>query len=393
MRIAIINDLLGAGSNGTFVATYNLVDHLKRQGHEVRVICPDQSKRGDSDYFVVPVRDLGAPINKYVQKVGVSISKCSRELMAKALDGVQYIHCITPFRLAVYAADYARKNDIPISAGFHVMAENITAYFRMDGVAPLNTHIYRRMYKKLYSKVDGIHYPTSFVQNHFECRIGADTPAYVISNGADKSFRRAQSPRPAELQGKFVITSTGRYSREKAQEVLIRAVARSKHEKDIQLVLAGHGAREGFYRRLAKGLDNPPIFRTFSREEMVSLLNCTDLYVHPAYIELEGIACLEAIKCGVPAVVSDSPYSATYDFAATGDCVFISGDDRALAARIDAFIDRPKVMERARQRTLEKDVKYTDECMALMDDMFADIVSGKRGGRLPALENMEKLPL
>lgn len=377
MKIAIVNDLLGNGSNGTFVVTYNLLEHLKEQGHEVVVICPDQSKRDDPDYFVVPRRHFGAPIDAYIKKVGVCISKCSRSIMQKALEGVDYIHCITPFGLSRHAADYAREHNVPISAGFHAMAENITAYLHLDGCSALNTHIYRRMYKNLYSKVDGIHYPTEFIKFHFEQRIGQSTPSYVISNGADKIFKKQDASLPAEFENKFVITTTGRYSREKAQQLLLKAVAMSKHEKEIQLVLAGHGARDKYYKRLAKRLTNPPIFAVFSREDMVKLLNCTNLYVHPAYIELEGIACLEAMKCGVPTVVSDSPYSATYDFAADDDCIFESGDIRMLARRIDLFVEDRKKLKSVSQKTLLKDIKYTDECMRMMDEMILDVIKNK----------------
>lgn len=377
MKIAIVNDLLGNGSNGTFVVTYNLYEHLKSQGHEVCVICPDQSKTGDPDYFVVPSRNLGAPLNNYVQKVGVTISKCSRQLMEKALDGVDYIHCITPFRLAIYAADIARERHIPISAGFHIMAENITAYLHLDKLRGLNTYIYRHMYKTLYKKVDGIHYPTKFIKYRFEYKICKPTPAYVISNGANRAFQKMVVPRPSEFEGKYVITSTGRYSREKTQQTLIKAVRLSRHESEIQLVLAGHGARDKYFKRISKKLTHPPIFKVFSREDMVKLLNVSDLYVHPAYIELEGIACLEAMKCAVPTIVSDSPLSATYDFAVDDDCIFEDGNIQMLADKIDALLDDPSKRARISQKTLNADIKYSDECMLLMDAMIADILKKK----------------
>ena len=43
--------------------------------------------------------------------------------------------------------------------------------------------------------------------------------------------------------GKFVILMIGRLSEEKRQDVLMKAVARSAHAGDIQLILAGQGPR------------------------------------------------------------------------------------------------------------------------------------------------------
>ncbi len=377
MKIAIINDLLGGGSNGTFVVTYNLLKHLKKQGHEAFVICPDQRKIGDSDYFVLPELHLGAAIDRYVKKVGVTLSKCSRATLAKALEGVDYIHCITPFKLAIYAADYAKRHGIPISAGFHVMAENITAYLGGYKCRALNAHIYRHFYNKLYSKVDGIHYPTSFIRYHFELCVGKSTPGYVISNGANEIFAKADVERPEAAKGKYIITSTGRYSREKAQEVLIKAVSKSKHESEIQLVFAGQGAREKRYKKISRGLTNPPVFKVFTREEMAKLLNCTDIYVHPARIELEGIACLEAMKCGVPTVVSDSPLSATYDFAVDDACLFENEDSEQLARKLDDLLDNKELREKIVQKTLAKNIGYVDECMRQMDKMILKIANSK----------------
>ena len=258
------------------------------------------------------------------------------------------------------------------------MAENITAYLHLDKFKALNTQIYRHMYKTLYKKVDGIHYPTGFIKYHFEYEIGGkQTPGYIISNGADRAFKKRDVARPAEYEGKYIVASTGRYSREKRQEALIKAVLRSKYESEIQLVLAGHGARDKYYKRISKKLTNPPIFKVFSREDMAKLLNISDLYVHPAYIELEGIACLEAMKCGVPTIVSDSPLSATYDFAADEKCIFEDGNIDMLAERIDALIKDPAERARISKKTLAADIKYSDECMPLIDAMIANIIKKK----------------
>lgn len=370
MKIAIINDLLGGGSNGTFLVTFNLLDHLKRCGHEVKVICADESRRNDPDYAVLPARRFGPLVSHYLAKVGVCVPKCSKRAVAKLLDGVEHVHCITPFRLAQYATDIANQKGIPVTAGFHAMAENITAYLGVYKFAALNRLIYRRMYKRLYGKVNAVHYPTEFIKNHFWCETGKNTPAYVISNGVNAIFCRRPIEKPAEWKGKTVITTVGRYSREKAQEVLIKAVGCSNNRENIMLILAGHGMREKYYRRLARKLGVHVVLKTYGRDEMVELLNCTDIYVHPAVVELEGIACLEALRCGLPIVTSDSPLSATYDFASNENCVFESGDFRMLARIIDKLIDFPELRLAATNDSLSKPVPDTETCMRQMDGLF-----------------------
>ena len=59
MKILVAADVLGEPNNGTSIATYNLINALKERGHEVRVICPDEDKRGQEGYFVLPKFNFG----------------------------------------------------------------------------------------------------------------------------------------------------------------------------------------------------------------------------------------------------------------------------------------------------------------------------------------------
>lgn len=47
MRIVVVCDVLGAENNGTTVAAMNLIRSLRAKGHEVRVVCPDQTREGE----------------------------------------------------------------------------------------------------------------------------------------------------------------------------------------------------------------------------------------------------------------------------------------------------------------------------------------------------------
>ena len=54
MKIAIICDVLGEENNGTTIAAMNLIRFLKKQGHEVRIVCADQDKKNEPNVYVVP---------------------------------------------------------------------------------------------------------------------------------------------------------------------------------------------------------------------------------------------------------------------------------------------------------------------------------------------------
>ena len=50
MIITIVSDVLGEENNGTTIAAMNLVRSMRSRGHEVRVVCADEDKRGLPGY-------------------------------------------------------------------------------------------------------------------------------------------------------------------------------------------------------------------------------------------------------------------------------------------------------------------------------------------------------
>ena len=340
MKIAVVCDVLGEENNGTTVAAMNLIRFLRSRDHEVHVVCPDENRRGQEGYYVVPQLNVG-PLNDYVRKVGVSIAVSDEEVLESALGGMDVIHIMTPFILGKAALEYGRKHGIPVTAGFHAQAENITNHLHLMNSRRANDLTYKAMYRLVYQYVNAIHYPTQFIREVFESEVGP-TNGYVISNGVNDRFVRTDAERPAEWKDKFVILFTGRYGLEKSHKVLIDAVAKSKYEPMIQLIFAGTGPLRAALEEYGEKLTNPPVMRFYGREEMLRVINSADLYVHPAEIEIEAIACLEAISCGLVSVIADSPRSATRFFALGEKNLFHFNDAGDLKDKIEYWLEHPQ---------------------------------------------------
>lgn len=378
MKITVVCDVLGEENNGTTIATMNLIRFLQAQGHETRILCSDQNKKGMENFFVVPTLSLGKMLDKYVKKVGVSLSKPQEDIVRAALDGVDHVHAMLPFPLSMMAVKIAREYKIPITAGFHMQAENFTSYLKMNRLRFLNKAVYKFIYKRFYQYVDGIHYPTEFIKNTFEKNVQKTTNGYVISNGVNGYVQKRESIRPKQFEDKIIVLTTGRYAREKSQDTLIKAVALSKYRDKIQLILAGQGTKEKYYKKLAKRLPVPPVFKLFSRKEIIDVLNYADIYVHPAEFELEGISCLEAIACGKLTIVSDSKLSATKEFAVDEKCIFKKRNARSLAALLDYWIEHPEERKIYEEKYLNRAIVYEQNlCMKYMEKMFLEIGHAK----------------
>ena len=292
-----------------------------------------------------------------------------KQLLEAVIREADVVHLLIPLPLARAALKIARRLGKPVTASFHCQAENITAHLGMMNAGWLNRLIYRNFYRKVYRWCTAVHYPTEFIREVFETATHP-TPAHVISNGVNDMFRLPDS-RPEN--GKFTVVCSGRYSREKAQQQLLRAAALCRHRDDIRLILAGDGPRRKHYLRLAKqyGLDCQ--FAFFPRQELLHILQTADLYVHTAIIEIEAIACTEAICCGLVPVICNSDRSATRFFACGDHTLFEPGDVRALADLLDYWYEHPAArIERAAEYA---DLRHSFDqtaCMQQMEQMLKE---------------------
>jgi glycosyltransferase involved in cell wall biosynthesis len=183
---------------------------------------------------------------------------------------------------------------------------------------------------------------------------GLRAPAEVVSNGIPPGFGPAAAERPARHLGKALLVAAGRLAREKRLDVVIEGVRRSRHAARIQLVVTGRGPEEAAIRRSAASLPLPAEVGYVEDAELLRLLRTADLLVHASEVELEGMAVLEALACGTPALVARAPRSAVRQFALSEDFLFRPGDPDDLARRLDALLDAPERLRAARPAALAR---------------------------------------
>lgn len=381
MIITIVSDVLGEENNGTTIAAMNLVRSMRSRGHEVRVVCADEEKRGQPGYYIVPTLNLG-PINSYVKKNGVSLAKADRRILEEAIRGADVVHAMLPYSLGAGAAKAARRLGVPLTGGCHALAENLTSHLFLMRCGLANLITYKAFYRRLYRHCACVHYPSQMLCDIFE-KATKSTPHRVISNGIFGSFKPAPAQKPEPFRGKFLILFTGRYSKEKSHRVLIDGVSRSKHKDSIQLIFAGAGPLEGKLRAYAaKRLRTSPMFGFFPRRELQRIIGYADLYVHPAHYEAEGIACLEAMASGKVILSSDSPKSATRRLALSPHSLFRFNDPDSLAQAIDYWIEHPEEKNKWAFAYAHYAKRFDfEQCMNEMEDMFYG-AAGKKGDLL-----------
>ena len=307
LRIAFVTDTFdGAVSGGTRSAV-RFVEAL-RDGHDVVVVTTggeEQPARRVLPGFQLPVRAMRAS--------GFTMAFPRRSTLEAALDGADVVHLQFPFWLSFAALARARRAHIPVVAAFHVQPENLLLNVGLRS-RPISDAMYRFWVRRLYNRADAVVCPSPFAEDKLRSH-GLTAPAFVVSNGISPAIRRRRLPREPHHEGTFVVLMVGRLAPEKRHDLMFEALARAKHRDRIRLVVAGAGPRERQLRRAAARLPHPPEIGFVSDRRLERLYNTADLLVHCSEVELEGMAVLEAMSCGLPVLVADSPESAASDLA------------------------------------------------------------------------------
>lgn len=350
MIITIVIDTFNGGNNGSTVSAIRFAATLISRGHTVRVVAcgepGDATGQGRHDPQMFWVPELVIPVaSRLAHRQNTVFAKPVREVLIAAIEGADVVHIYQPWPLGRAAERIARRLGVPAVAAFHIQPENITYNIGLGWFPPAAHFVYVLLRLLFYGHFTDIHCPSTFIAAQLR-RHGYRARLHVISNGVDSSFR----PGPDRVRGHdepFRILMVGRFSPEKRQDVLIRALRRSRHAARIQLHLAGYGPRDKRLRRMASKLPNPAHFGFYSQAELIELIRSCDLYVHASDVEIEGVSCMEAFACGLVPVISDSPLSATSQFALEPRNQFRAGDPSSLVERIDGWIDDPAALHAA----------------------------------------------
>ena len=325
MKILIVTDAWYPQVNGVCRTLKNLGDELKKIGHQVEYIEPNQ-------FFTVPMpkyNEIKLSLNVW-PRVGRLISKADADI----------IHIATEGPIGIFAKRYCVKNKLKFTTSYHTQFDKyLKLYYPY-----LPIKLAQKFLKGFHSKAEKILVTTQSMKDELQ-EIGFDKDKMVVwTRGANHGA--FQKPKKINLEYKRPIyLYVGRVSIEKN----IRAFL------DLDL--------EGTKLIVGKGPDLDKLKKEYpeakfkgerTNGELASYFASSDVFVFPSKTDTFGIVIIEALKCGLP--VAAYPVAGPKDIF-NGTNIGSLNNDLKKAALEALKSDRSACIEHAKKYTWENCAK------------------------------------
>ena len=361
----VINGFYTKG-NGLCGSARRTVRKLKEAGIDVRVLSGANPKaEGPQPEYVL--KDFHIPVfDKLVKKQGYIFSKTDKAIIKEAVEWADVVHVEEPFAIQMATCKIANKLGKPVTGTYHLHPENIFASVGLDKYHFFNDITMKVWKRFVFDKCKIVQCPTENVKERL-VRRKFKAELRVISNGLVMEDLLTKTDEDAARRlsdAKYRIITIGRFSNEKDLKTLLKAMEYSSHAQEVRLIFAGRGPQKEKLVKMADDLVKrgvlkyPPIFGFYNLKELQQLSCSVDLYVHCAYIEVEGLSCMEAIQVGIVPIIAKGKHTATSQFALSEKSVFQERNPQDLASKIDYWLDHDEERKLEAQKYIGLGNKY-----------------------------------
>lgn len=375
MKVLVVCNNAFTKGNGLQTVMQSLIPKLKQAGIDVRLMSAKNDDRygPQPDY---PLEHFRFPIfDSLISSHSYGFAKIDKSIVLEAVEWADVIHLQEGFPLEAHTAKIAEKAGKTIVGTFHLYTQNILANALIDRKDSFLNDVLMYFWRTgAYDYCSDIQCPTETVREHLSAN-GFKARMRVISNGIDIPAEPVIASFPQT--DPIILLCIGRFAREKSQMTLLEAMRHSRHADKIQIHFAGKGPRQAMYEHeagklVAEGImSHEATFGFYTSEELKALARKAYLNIHCAVVEVEGLSCLEAIREGAVPVIAEGYLAATSQFALDQRSIFPEKDAKALAEKIDWWIEHPVERLRMGQIYADSARKYAIEAsIAGIIDMY-----------------------
>lgn len=386
MRVLIATDTYPPDLSGSSFFADRLAKGLAERGHDVHVVCASETgPRQDVHDGGVRLHRLRSlpllvhPNVRFVPPPGVP--RTVRRIVASVRPDV--IHTQDHFTIGRAVVKAGQRYGVPVVATNHFMPDNLLPYLPRKLHSPVADLAWRD-FRRIYRHTDYVTAPTptaaallaehGFVRHVEPVSCGVDTERFRPPSDSTTAIRKELG-----LPDLPTIAFVGRLDAEKRLDDLIRAFARLG-ELDAQLVLAGEGTRRPVLERLAEqvGASSRVHLLGFVPDEQLPLVyQAADVFAIPGIAELQSIATLEALACGLPVVAANAV--ALPHLVSPGDNGFLvePGDVAGLAEKLGRILSCEDSRRRMGEVSRSIAVSHGHErTLSRFEEIYRSVIAG-----------------
>jgi L-malate glycosyltransferase len=202
------------------------------------------------------------------------------------------------------------KTNLPVVVTEHGTVRGDISHLTNKDLSSVFTKIFAREFIALDYEMlrnsDVITTVSNSCKNEIQAMIPEKKEIYIIGNGVDTNLF---CPDPEITRDQNTILYTGRLDGRKGVSDLLRsAVEVCEKFPDSKFILTGRGPNSDYLEKLVRNLklqENVTFTGYVSKDRLIKLYQSSTLYVLPSYYEGLPTTLLEAMSCGLPAIVTD----------------------------------------------------------------------------------------
>jgi phosphatidylinositol alpha 1,6-mannosyltransferase len=270
--------------------------------------------------------------------------------IVESIDGPKIVHIATPGRLGASAATLARNMNLPIVGCYHVdtKAQCVEPYFHVGGW--IGGAIARFIDRRAYGECQALCAPSQSAADAAKNFYPGEV--LVIPNPIDtEHYRPAESRNGAfrdryAADGKVLAVVVGRMAREKNLDLICEHLL---GDERIHTVFVGDGP----YGSQLRDRWHATVTGFLHGDDLLAAYQQADVFVQLSVRETFGLTLLEAMSCGLPAIIARGNGLADVISAREGVEVIDVEDAATLADRCVAMV-RARAVHDERSRLVRR---------------------------------------
>lgn len=351
LKIAIITETFLPSTDGVVTRLTEAIKYLRKQKHEVIVICPDLGTTEFEGAVIEGVKATKLPF--YRSRPFALPNNRVKDLLEKHQPDL--VHVVNPALLGVSGVKYASKLGFPLLASYHTHVPKYMDYYNLYPFKPILWWYFKRLHNQAELNLCTSQAVKDELDEHGFHNVHVWKRGVAIDRYNPSYYNQEMRSRLTNGEtDKKLLVFVGRLAPEKEIHKLKPLL---EERDDVRLAIVGDGPIREQLEQKFEGTNT--VFTGFLHgDELNQAFSSADAFIFPSITETLGLVILEAMASGLPVIAAKSgPTMEQVDDERTG-LLFENEDTSSLIKAVEKLED-PMLLQRMRENARDEAEKFS----------------------------------